>query len=479
MGDVEKLIAWRKSQVGYTCENKDNKYARDIDNNHPEWYNGKKNKFDWCTVFFDDGFIQCFGEEKARKMLNRPKKSLGAGVRYSREYLKSIGRVGNEPRIGAAIYFGSLPYPRHIGFVYDVDSKYVYTIEGNTTYKGKNGVDYRKYSRSCSDILDYGYPIYDVDPTPTPEPDPQELDGFKVGHAYKIVCKSPLMIRKEPTTSADTVGQLKYGSKIICEHLRRDDSGNTWLEFDLGWSCGLYNGNRYMEETTLEGWVKLDKRWYYYVDGKKVTGLQDIDGAKYCFDENGIMLTGWVTFGSVKYYCNSNGKVALNWRKVGDKWYYFGTDGIMQKSKWIADDGKYYFVDENGQMVTGWNVINGKKYWCDAHGARATGWKKIKKLWYYFSNNGVMQTGWITDDDVQYYLYPDGHMAATQWITGLWLDKHGAQSYPYKGSWQTAPNGAKQYVDESGWMAINCKQTIDGKVYTFDTNGYVVKPETE
>ena len=192
MTELEKVLQSFAEQIasGYTCTDKKSKYAKDIDDHMDEWqwYNGKKYGFDWCTVFFDWNFINALGVDRARTVLNRPKNSMGAGVRYSREYLKQLGRVGNEPKVGCAVYFGSLPYPHHIGFVYKVTDSMIYTYEGNCyVSQGVSGVKARSYKRTNSDILDYGYPVYSDEP----EPDPKELDGFKVGNNYEVICSDP------------------------------------------------------------------------------------------------------------------------------------------------------------------------------------------------------------------------------------------------------------------------------------------------
>ena len=58
------------------------------------------------------------------------------------------------------------------------------------------------------------------------------------------------------------------------------------------------------------GWVKSQKRYYYYnKTGKKVQGLRTIEGKKYYFDEEGKQLTGWQKIGSRHYFFRlANGK---------------------------------------------------------------------------------------------------------------------------------------------------------------------------
>lgn len=137
------------------------KYARDLDL-VTDFYNGKKNGFAWCDVFVDWCFYKAFGATVARKLLCQPTKSAGAGCTYSYRYYKAKGQVGKIPKIGAQIFFGYAENNlTHTGLVYNFDSSYVYTIEGNTS----DCVAYRKYSRNASNIWGYGYPAYDDEST--------------------------------------------------------------------------------------------------------------------------------------------------------------------------------------------------------------------------------------------------------------------------------------------------------------------------
>lgn len=323
MGQIERLIEVHNGEVGYTCENKMNKYAEEIDAHMDdwEWYNTRKNGGDYCTIYFDWCFIKAFGVEKARKILNRPKHSCGAGVSYSRNYLKSIGRVGNTPKVGCAVYFGQLPKPRHIGFVYKVTDKMIYTYEGNCTVgKGLTGVKAGQYSRSNSDILDYGYPVYDE-----VEPDPTELDGYKVNNTYEVVCTDPLNIRSGAGSSFAKIGELTKGEKIVCIGLHADSEGNTWLQHDRGWSCGDYKGERYIDEPKYYGWIQRDGKWYFYDDSGKMT------------------TNHWEMYKGDYYYMGPDGVMVTEWTQIGPDQYYFYPDGHMARGEWI--DGLYLDMD--------------------------------------------------------------------------------------------------------------------------------------
>lgn len=174
----EAVIKVAESQIGYhekasnsqlddftanSGSNNWNKYARDFDEKHPDFYNGKKNGYDWCDIFVDWCFIQAYGVEDAQRLLCQPNHSLGAGCEYSYGYYKDKGQTGSVPKKGAQIFFGDLD---HTGIVVDFDSNYVWTVEGNSG----NEVKKKKYSRNDSWIYGYGYPNYDEDmPQPTPD----------------------------------------------------------------------------------------------------------------------------------------------------------------------------------------------------------------------------------------------------------------------------------------------------------------------
>ena len=127
------------------------------------------------------------------------------------------------------------------------------------------------------------------------------------------------------------------------------------------------------------GWKKENGSWYYYRNGKKVTG--------------------WIKDGNFWYYMDRNGKMAEGWRKVGGKWYYLVPGyGFMAVCNHKIN-GKWYFFDEvNGDMKTGWIRSEDEDgyYWvyCNPSGDAAVGWKKIGGVWYYFNidDSGLAQS---------------------------------------------------------------------------------------
>ena len=116
---------------------------------------------DWC-------FIQAFGVDNAKKLLNQPDKSLGAGCGYSANYFKQIGRFFTSPQVGDQIFFGNASNVKHTGLVYAVDRYKVYTIEGNTSgasgvIANGGGVCKKSYDINSNIIYGYGRPNYDIE----------------------------------------------------------------------------------------------------------------------------------------------------------------------------------------------------------------------------------------------------------------------------------------------------------------------------
>ena len=179
---IAKLVDCAMSQVGYLEKRSNaqlddktanagsanwNRYARDIDSKYPSFYNGKKNGYSWCDIFVDWCFIECFGYEKALKMLYQPTKSAGAGCRYSADYYRAHNAFYRVPNVGDQVFFGDYGNEGHTGIVIDVKGSIVATVEGNTS--GGYGVDtngdgvyIKRYDISTHYIPGFGRPNWDV-----------------------------------------------------------------------------------------------------------------------------------------------------------------------------------------------------------------------------------------------------------------------------------------------------------------------------
>lgn len=171
----ERLIATAEEQVGYTGKKSNaqlddpkantpglyTKFARDLDA-LGDFYNGRKNGFDWCDVFVDWCFVHTFGRKLAQYLLCQPDKSLGAGTGYSLNYYKQKGRLFTAPQPADQIFFGDASSTWHTGIVTAVSGGYVYTIEGNAG--NPSAVRSCKYALTYKAIKGYGRPDWTLVP---------------------------------------------------------------------------------------------------------------------------------------------------------------------------------------------------------------------------------------------------------------------------------------------------------------------------
>lgn len=107
------------------------------------------------------------------------------------------------------------------------------------------------------------------------------------------------------------------------------------------------------------GWTKDNVGWYYsYSDNSYAkSGIRNIDGVDYCFNDAGYMVTGW-------QYTNYN--------SYG--WFYFQPDG-SKKTGWLNENNKWYYLDPSngGKMHVYWLDIGSKRYYMKDDGSMVTG----------------------------------------------------------------------------------------------------------
>ncbi len=126
-----------------------------------------------------------------------------------------------------------------------------------------------------------------------------------------------------------------------------------------------------------------------------------------------------------------------NWRKQSIRWTYRYLDNSTHKG-WKYDKELWHYFDTTSIMKTGWTAVSGKSFYLDpANGDMQIGWKQVNGKWYYLSETkgpalGSMQTGWLKHGGHDYYLAGVGAM-----VTGT--------------------------------------QVINGKTYTFNSSGQLIK----
>lgn len=199
MRPQDRLIATAQAQDGYlgkksnaqlddpkaNAGGKFNKFARDLDA-LGDFYNGRKNGYDWCDVFVDWCFVTAFGVELALKLTCQPKRSCGAGTGYSLGYYKAKGRFFTSPQPGDQIFFGDATVTKHTGIVTEVKGGYVYTEEGNAG--SPSAVRARKYPLGDKSIKGYGRPDWSLVPEDKPANTTKEDDDMTY---YKTLADVP------------------------------------------------------------------------------------------------------------------------------------------------------------------------------------------------------------------------------------------------------------------------------------------------
>lgn len=182
---ANKLIAIAEAEIGYLEKetNRDldsktgnagdenfTKYARDL--HKAGYYQANKNGYEWCEVFNDWCHYMASGKDaKLAQEVICQTGLYGAGCIWSARCYRDAGRFYSTPEVGDQIYFGTKGNESHTGIVYKVDSKNVYTIEGNTSgasgvIANGGGVCKKSYPLGYAKIVGYGRPRYDAEDKP-------------------------------------------------------------------------------------------------------------------------------------------------------------------------------------------------------------------------------------------------------------------------------------------------------------------------
>lgn len=206
---INKVIELALSEVGYQeGSNNKNKFAAELDS--IDYYKPqKKQNVSWCSIFVTDMFYKAFGLD-CREMLKHPvKNNYAASCAYQYEYYKKYKETMKNPIKGCQIFFkDSKGNINHTGLVYKVDSKKVYTIEGNKS----NQVKKCSYNLNSTKIYGYAMPDYWFDyEEPEPIKPSEPVSGFK---KYKVIAISGLNVRARATTQSRALKTLRLGTII-------------------------------------------------------------------------------------------------------------------------------------------------------------------------------------------------------------------------------------------------------------------------
>lgn len=223
----QDVVATALSEVGYQGETKNSKFTQFLDSIN--WYNYKKaGACTWCAIFYDYCIAVNKGDlsyEQARQIVCEPANhndNAGAGCVQKADMYKRAGRwisKAKDATTGDQIFFKNSDGIYHTGIVVGWDDKYIYTVEGSTTYDGKpHSVGKKQYPFSSTKIAGFGRPDWykyqtDDKPEPTPEPTPTpEPDTMK----YKVKTNGgTLSLRNEPKlTQSVVIANIPNGTTL-------------------------------------------------------------------------------------------------------------------------------------------------------------------------------------------------------------------------------------------------------------------------
>lgn len=284
---------------------------------------------------------------------------------------------------------------------------------------------------------------------------------------------------------------MDYGFLDADGNMIDEDVDDAWIE--ATYYCGAeadgarHSGWVEVFSTNTDEYDDYDTIWIYFgSNGKKVTDtIKTINGVKYQFDENGVMVQEW-------YVASSSNATPSNAT-------YFGDDGAQAKNEWVYttaendEDGEehWYYFQSNGKMVTNdVKKINGKYYAFDEDGVMLTGFVAVDEKGKNPVAIGAADE--ITAEDLMYldsdYMYfeEDGGSIEGQAYTGkekieleddvytIMFSNRGVSKNAIKQDGYLYINGVLQTADEDGEYSYEAIEVEDGAYLIVNKNGKIL-----
>lgn len=216
--------------------------------------------------------------------------------------------------------------------------------------------------------------------------------------------------------------------------------------------------------TQLNGWQTENGNTYYYSNGQKATGVKDINGSQYYFNDQGQQ--------QKDYFLNQNNHT-----------YYFQADGTRLNDGFYTNWGHtYYFQADGTRLDDGFYNNWGHTYYFGKDGTRLdngfyTNWGHT----YYFQADGSrLDNGFYNNWGHTYYFQADGSRLDNgfynNWGHTYYFGKDGARlDNSVYTNW-----GHTYYFGNDGALVQNSDVTVNGKKYHADSDGILtVKNNTD
>lgn len=231
----------------------------------------------------------------------------------------------------------------------------------------------------------------------------------------------------------------------------------------------LINAQAADAQSLRSGWVQKNGNTYFYENGSKLTGWQNINGRVFYFlqtgddQRKGKMLKGFQSIGGRTYYFKQTGASGVKGA------LFTGIQKINGQTYMFRDTGDY---GDFGEMLTGFQEYNGNTYYLKQTGAAGTkgkmftGFQTIGGKTYYFKQTGtrgvkgMMFTGFKKIGGKFFYFVPEGEIG-TRGVMLIGWRNIGGETYYFK---QSGAPGVRGYM-----FTGTC--TISGVKYKFASDG--------
>ena len=251
-----------------------------------------------------------------------------------------------------------------------------------------------------------------------------KMDKFKVGFGILTVIATPIAMNEllSSEVNAEYRGSIFYNNNRPADWWYSD--GKDWYFFQNGKKLTGYGkdntGIHYFYNGKYANWWYNDgQAWYFFQNGKKLTGYgKDSAGTHYFV--NGKYANGKI--GNKDY---KDGKEVSVENKVPTRGYANGVYYVDSKpANWWYDDGQAWYFFQNGKKLTGYGKDNaGTHYFVNGKYAEE---KKVSTTGYvngvYYVNGKV--ANWWYSDGTDWYFFQNGKK-----FTGYGKDNAGTHHF--------------------------------------------------
>jgi len=249
-------------------------------------------------------------------------------------------------------------------YYFDVDGKLVKTVSDLAKDQWVNAGDYWGYIKNGQPVYSGKYMI-----------DGKEysfaggrMQRDSLSYYYDYLGRLVTYVQSDGTTAHYNGWKMIHGrwyffdlaSNAIINGWINDNGKKYYIDYDgmaTGWVvvngilCNFGSNGALVEEVTQQnGWLAKGGNWYYFVNGRAISGnVKSINGKVYGFSYDGKLGNNELIGGYGVYYADANGIIVKNtWKKVDDVWYYFGADGLAVSGIQRINGTVYYF---NGYIL--------------------------------------------------------------------------------------------------------------------------------